>query len=116
MHRKLKFRAWSTLSRRFEYFDIYEGANSGVPGVVQQFTGVIDKNGKDVYEGDTVNFSCDPTVEIGDKDIVNYANCPVYYDDKLAGFFFSESNHQILDKIVPNSLEVVGNIFEEESL
>jgi hypothetical protein len=116
MHRKLKFRVWSTLGRRFEYFDIYEGANSGVPGVVQQFTGLTDKNGKDIYEGDTINFSCDYTVELGDKDIVNYANCPVYYDETFAGFFFGVSNHQILDKIVPNSLEVVGNIFEEKAL
>ena len=114
MHRKLKFRVWSTLSKRFEYFDIYKGANSDVPGVVQQFTGVTDKNGKDIYEGDTINFSSDYTVELGDKDIVNYINCPVYYDDKLAGFSFGDSNHQLLDKMIPNTLEVVGNIFEEK--
>jgi hypothetical protein len=114
MHRKLKFRVWSTLNKRFEHFDIYEGANSSIPGVIQQFTGIIDKNGKDVYEGDTVNFASDYTVELGDKDIVNYVNCPVYYDDKLAGFFFGDSNHQMLDKIIPNSLEVVGNIFGEK--
>lgn len=114
MHRKLKFRVWSTLNGRFEHFDIYEGANSDIPGVIQQFTGILDKNGKDIYEGDTINFSCDYTVELGDKDIVSYINCPVYYDDKLARFFFGDSKRQILDKIMPNTLEVVGNIFEEK--
>jgi hypothetical protein len=36
----------------------------------------------------------------------------VYYDQKYAGFYFGKDGYQMLDKIIPETLEVVGNIFE----
>jgi hypothetical protein len=112
-NRELKFRVWSHLSKSLEYFDIYQGANLGIAGGVsepQQFTGLKDKNGMEVYEGDLINFSVNNTVELGDKDIMDYKNQEVYYDERLAGFYFGKDGFQILDKIIVQTIEVVGNV------
>ena len=117
MSRELKFRVWSILSKSFVYFDIYQGANLGIAGGVfapQQFTGLKDKNGKDIYEGDHINFSVNNTVELGDKDIMDYKNQYVYYSGEYAGFMFGEDGFTPLDRIIMTSIEVVGNIFENE--
>jgi hypothetical protein len=116
-NRKLKFRTWSFLSKSFEYFDIYQGANLGIAGGVsepQQFTSLKDKNGKDIYEGDMLNFSINNTVELGDADIMDYKNQDVHYSEEYASFMFGEDGFTPLDRIIMTSIEVVGNIFENE--
>ena len=113
--RKIKFRFWCPAGKAFireykyngfvdELFD-EKDFDTLIP---QQFIGLIDKNGQEIYEGDLVNFSCNYTVELGDRDIIEYNNCEVYYDEKLAGFFFGKDGHQMLDKIMPETLEVIG--------
>lgn len=85
--------------------------------VVQQYIGMKDKNGIDIYEGDYVNFCTNDTVCLGDKDINEWKNQCVHYDEKLAGFFFGyKQEFQILDRIMPETLEVVGNIFDNLDL
>jgi uncharacterized phage protein (TIGR01671 family) len=120
MNRKLKFRVWSFLSKSFEYFDIYQGANLGIAGGVsepQQFTGLIDKNEKDVYEGDFITFSCNYTIDSSDVDVVQWGNQEVFYDEEYAGFYFGRKREfQILDINMPETIEVVGNIFENNNL
>ena len=85
---------------------------------IQQYIGLKDKNGKEIYEGDYVNFSCNYTVELGDKDIVEWKNQCVHYDEALAGFFFGRRQQfQIMDfGVVPETLEVVGNIVDNPEL
>jgi uncharacterized phage protein (TIGR01671 family) len=114
--RKIKFRFWCPAGKAFirdykynglvdELFD-EKDYDTLVP---QQFTGLIDKNGKEIYEGDLINFSCNYTVELGDADIIEYKNCEVYYDEELAGFYFGKDGHQMLDKVMEETLEVVGH-------
>ena len=116
--RKIKFRFWCPAGKAFirdykyngfvdELFDEKE-YDVLIP---QQFTGLIDKNGVEVYEGDLINFSCDYTVELGDRDIIEYINQEVYYDERFAGFFFGKESFQILDKIMEKTIEVVGHIY-----
>ena len=59
--RELKFRAWDIDCHRFEYFEIGENddrygmfrvAANKFGSVVEQYTGLKDKNGKEIYEGD----------------------------------------------------------------
>jgi uncharacterized phage protein (TIGR01671 family) len=114
--RKIKFRFWCPAGKAFVHDYKYNGFVDELFDekdfdtlVPQQFTGLIDKNGKEIYEGDLINFSCNYTVELGDPDIIEYKNCEVYYDEELAGFFFGKDGHQMLDKVMEETLEVVGN-------
>jgi uncharacterized phage protein (TIGR01671 family) len=118
--RKIKFRFWCPAGKAFVHDYKYNGYVDELFDekdfdtlVPQQFTGLIDKNGKEIYEGDLINFSCNYTVELGDPDIIEYKNCEVYYDERLAGFYFGKDGHQILDKITEETLEVVGHVNEK---
>ena len=85
--------------------------------IIQDYTGLKDKNGKEIYEGDYINFSTDCTHPLGDKDIIDWKNQVVHYDDKLACYFFGyKYEFQMMDKIMPETLEVVGNIFDTPEL
>lgn len=84
---------------------------------IQQYIGLKDKNGIEIYEGDYINFSTDCTHPLGDKDIMEWKNQEVHYDEKLAGFYFGyKQGFQILDKIMPETIEVVGNVFDNPEL
>lgn len=70
---------------------------------VQQYTGLKDKNGKEVYEGDIVLFPNNRKVHIVD-----------FYQ---SGFVLKSVDGQIVVyNIKPQYIEVVGNIYENPEL
>ena len=76
---------------KYEYINI-------IPETVGQFTGLHDKNGKEIYEGDIV------TDGVGKYKIV--------YDLKLAGY----QPYCIFRDDPENYCEVIGNIYEDSHL
>ena len=133
MSREIKFRLWSKIDEKFiktdnpdlnfvinsdgylysiENFhgEIYVSLQLNI--VVLQFTGLQDKNGKDIYEGDILkyNFPYDGRL----KHI-----SPVTYLETQASFGIKDiyGNEIPLYRITANNyFEVVGNIYENKNL
>jgi len=114
--RKIKFRFWCPAGKAFVRDYNYNGAVDELFNekeydvlIPQQFTGLIDKNGVEVYEGDLIDFSVNYTVCLGDKDVIDYKNQEVYYDEETASFLFGNEEVSMLDRIIKNTIEVIGH-------
>ena len=83
----------------FEYNDITDKVE------VMQYTGLHDKNGKEIYEGDIVKSFFVDTDEAGNE-IYKYYIIEVKYDEVLCSYK--------IDKFM--NLEVIGNIYENKEL
>ncbi len=83
----------------FEYNDITDKVE------VMQYTGLHDKNGKEIYERDIVKSFFVDTDEAGNE-IYKYYIIEVKYDEVLCSYK--------IDKFM--NLEVIGNIYENKEL
>ena len=124
---KTKFRAWTEEGKTM-YYDVYpfkddtlllsydEIAFDEVPAsdfILMQSTGLKDKNGSEIFEGDIVKYKagCNTFTE------------EVTYDKNFAGFGVKDANANIIftfgelsEDIDLNSLEVIGSIYENHDL
>jgi len=113
MGRDIKFRAWDEedKSMHFGGFSVHATGNIGaLPGIgpynpiVMQYTGLDDKNGRGIYEGD-IYHQGHPNI----KYVVIFNDCQFVGSQignkSLAGLTY------FMDKV-----EVIGNIYENQDL
>ena len=118
--RMIKFRIFNKKIK--SYIDIHSSAimidelnNLNDNLIVEQFTGLHDKNGKEIYEGDILNVGENLVCEIVyvDKNVEDYGDeihcafhAKVYIHNKTIP----------LDSYLKNNCEIIGNIHENPEL
>jgi uncharacterized phage protein (TIGR01671 family) len=129
-NRVIKFRVWNTFEKEMQYGDdgfshptckLLQSAY-GVAFPIMQFTGLLDKNGKEIYEGDVVGYSFlngmhyDEDGQLVEEDWGD-GKILVSWDDEKARFNtpFSDTEN-IPVQLAKDSIEVIGNLFETPNL
>lgn len=128
--REIKFRVWDreNLCRKMSYSEIeffddmmgfrFQHFDGDVEDLVfMQYTGLKDKNGKEIYEGDIIYWkdlskASDGTLE---------DNVVVFWDDehlRWSAESFSTPNEcqKLYDYSDVDEIEVIGNIYENKEL
>ncbi len=106
---RFKFRFWSKILSKFVTPDdnIFVGALKDDKMIVMQCTGLKDKDGKLIYEGDIVHFSVEN--ECNEKGYERLEYCDIFFEN---GCFYAASCH--LSDIY--DVEIVGNIHQNPEL
>jgi len=123
--REIKFRAWWIKEKVMinDLEAIYpKGKCAGILGIkkikgeslwnfedieIMQFTGLHDKNGKEIWEGDIVK-----TLQPDEIGTVEYVDIRASFELKIKGQYY----YQPLAKWKKHLLEVIGNIYENPEL
>ena len=119
--REIKFKVWDKVNKimvdmhAMEYFAKTETRNQD-RFELMQYTGLKDKNGKEIYEGDIIRYlDFDMGIEGAGDEYQNQGI--VKYDDNLAMFYVSNRNEVEMENLwLDDNLEIIGNIYENKDL
>lgn len=112
MNREIKFRAWDTSDKEkgpymlgpYDLTDTIFNHKEVRKMQLMQFTGLKDKNGKEIYEGDIVSH------------LHSADTCVVVFQKETAMFLAQEISDEKLGFGIEDVTEVIGNIYENADL
>ncbi|WP_163579094.1 YopX family protein [Gracilibacillus saliphilus] len=121
MNREIKFRAWDTEEQKMiewnnEFFydtspvTGFTGDFSNIRFPLMQYTGLHDKNGKEIYEGDVVEFNDLSTFYLFKEQ--PRGRSVIKWDERKCGWESPRGTSYIEGE----KLEVIGNIYENPEL
>lgn len=129
--REIKFRVWDLVDKKMRDAVAFPAGflNDNEAFIPMQYTGLQDKNGVEIYEGDVVafpdtmtadnTFGTDPNGFIYDETVRH----EVVFDEEWAGFSprFDEDDHWKYKRdthylFTHGEIEVIGNIYENRDL
>jgi hypothetical protein len=105
--RDIKFRQWRPESKSWHYFGFIDGICSGVISAtlsvypIMQFTGLHDKNGKEIYFDDFVKAPSDNIFQV------------IWYDEEMR---IALKHKDTIYNFNVGLYEVIGNIYENPEL
>jgi len=119
--REIKFRAWDKDEKKMRIFHVDNAIETGwhyhylledESVKLQQYTGLKDKNGKEIYEGDIVEYK------------ENWLESESGIDERFIHEVswevesFVLKNHGLLSELrdLKNKIKVIGNIYENKDL
>ncbi|MFB3901744.1 YopX family protein [Bacillus amyloliquefaciens] len=91
------------------------------PETVGQFTGLKDKNGREIYDGDIVRNHRDNSNELLEvlwqEEVAEHASDGIYWTKEVPGFRFKRIKRGLTTVFVAHvDLEVIGNIHQNPEL
>jgi uncharacterized phage protein (TIGR01671 family) len=119
--REIKFRAWDKKMEGFHYWSsniqLYDNIFWVIAKAedmnIDQFTGLKDKNGKDIYEGDKINCS---EYDFYEHQIIQKFNDAVVGFEKGSFYYYPKGNmkqpHQLL--MYAYDAEIIGSIHDKQ--
>lgn len=137
--RTIKFRVYSTYERQMIYEDLYDylsidsnGQLNNSAGLgefhIMQFTGLHDKNGKEVYEGDVVRIlytdwasKTNEKMSLDDyKKSISHFGYVVYdnaeYSINIKSKKYNDYYNSSIHHGTHGEIEIIGNIYENPEL
>ena len=110
--RKLKFRFWDEkygcwVNDPIFIYPSTEMVKQGI--VIQQYTGLTDSDGKEIYEGDLINFAYTPKT--------TFTGHVRWFNDRGSFGVTVDNAFVIMEELLDywSSVKVIGNIFEQKS-